>query len=85
MVVVNHKKPEITQEILGRVGPMLQDSLKSGEWRTVKLLLRFLACMQRLLQGEGVFPILGELFDRAVDLQTASSEDVRTPLSDFIC
>ncbi len=83
VVVINHKKPEVTEEILRRVGPKLQDSLRIGEWRTVKLLLRFLACMQRLLQGDGVFPILGELFDRAVDLQTASSEDVGVRFSDL--
>ena len=32
--------------------------------------------MQDILEGDGVFPILDELFSRAADLQTASSEDV---------
>ena len=81
VVVINRKKPEVTEEVLAKVGSNLQDSLKDGEWRRVKLLLRFLGCLQGSLQGDGVFPILGELFDRAVDLQTASSEDVRTRLS----
>ena len=80
VVVINRKKPEVTGEILAKVGSNLQNFLKAGEWRGVKLLLRFLGCVQGLLEGDGVFPILGELFDRAVDLQTASSEDVRTRL-----
>ena len=55
-----------------------------GAWREVKLVLRFLACLQGLLEGEGVFPILEDLFSRAVDLQTASSEDVSTTESVII-
>lgn len=47
-----------------------------GEWRGVKLLLRFLGSLQGILEEEGVFPVLTELFERAVDLQTASSDDV---------
>ena len=56
----------------------MRDHLQAGAWREVKLVLRFLACLQGLLDGEGVFPILEDLFSRAVDLQTASSEDVRS-------
>ena len=47
-----------------------------GKWREVKLVLRLYACLQGILAGEGVFFILEELFSSAVDLQTASSEDV---------
>ena len=55
----------------------MQEHLEAGAWREVKLVLRLLACLQGVLEGDGVFPILEELFSRAVDLQTASSEDVR--------
>jgi nuclear cap-binding protein subunit 1 len=50
--------------------------LERGSWREVKLLLRFLGCLQDLYDGDGVFAILDELFLRAVDLQVASPEDV---------
>jgi nuclear cap-binding protein subunit 1 len=50
--------------------------VKKGEWRDVKLLLRVLGCLQGILEDEGVFTVLTELFERAVDLQTASSDDV---------
>ena len=80
--IVNPKKPEVTEEVLAKAGSSLQEHLQAGNWREVKLLLRFLGCLQGLLQGDGIFPILGELFDRAVDLQTASSEDVRLHLLD---
>jgi nuclear cap-binding protein subunit 1 len=66
----------VTVEVLKKTGEVLQDALNAGAWRDVKLLLRFLSCLQGLLEGEGVFPILEEIFARAVDLQTSSSEDV---------
>ena len=47
-----------------------------GEWREVKLYLRLLGCLQGMFDGDGVFPILDELFSRAADLQMKSSEDV---------
>lgn len=80
VLVVNSQKSEIAAEVLSKVGEALQGCINSGSWRDVKLLLRFLGCLQGLLEGEGVFQILEELFSRAVDLQTASSEDVRFAL-----
>ena len=76
VLVVNPSKPELAQEILEKAGTVIQERLEVGAWREVKLVLRFLGCLQGLLEGDGVFPILEELFSRAVDLQTASSEDV---------
>ncbi|MCJ1248338.1 hypothetical protein MMC30_005555 [Trapelia coarctata] len=75
ILVINPQKPEIVQEMLSRAARAMQENLQKGAWREVKLVLRFLACLQGLLEGDGVFPILEELFSRAVDLQTASSED----------
>lgn len=76
VVIVNPQKPDVAQEILARAAKAIQEYLGVGHWREVKLVLRFLACLQGLLKGDGVFPILEELFSRAVDLQTSSSEDV---------
>lgn len=71
------------EEIVGGKGGVLEkicdeteQRIKNGEWRDVKLFLRFLACLQGILEEEGVFVVLTELFERAVDLQTASSDDV---------
>ncbi|KAL6719588.1 Nuclear cap-binding protein subunit 1 [Lecanora helva] len=75
IVALNAHKPEIAQDVLTKIASELQENLASGAWREVKLMLRLLACLQGLLEGDGVFPILEELFSRAVDLQTASSED----------
>lgn len=76
LIVINPQKPEVAQEILTRAAKAIQEYLEAGHWREVKLVLRFLACLQGLLEEDGVFPLLEELFSRAVDLQTASSEDV---------
>ena len=74
----NQQTPDFVGQVLAKVTPRLQSHLNAGELRSVKLLLRLLACMQSLFAGEGVFAVLEELFNRAVDLQTASSEDVRS-------
>jgi len=74
--LANVQKPEFTSEILQKVGEALQKRLDTGSWREVKLYLRFLGCLQGLFENEGVFAILEDLFSRAVDLQTQSSEDV---------
>ncbi|KAI9850121.1 MAG: hypothetical protein M1838_006055 [Thelocarpon superellum] len=75
VLVANPKKPEVTQEVLVRAGAAAQKHLEAGAWREFKLVLRFLACLQGLFEDAGVFPILDELFSRAADMQTASSED----------
>ena len=66
---------EIGQDVIARAGPQLQEYLDKGEWREFKLMLRFIACLSRLFEEDGVLPILDELFNRAVDLQSASAED----------
>ena len=75
VIAINTQKSEAVDELLAKAVTSLNEHLAAGHWREVKLLLRFLGCLQGLLQGDGVFPVLDELFDRAVDLQTASSED----------
>lgn len=77
VLTLNSKKPELVAIILDKAVTTLNEELRIGAWREVKLVLRFLGCMQGMLDGDGVFPVLEELFSRAVDLQTASSEDVR--------
>ena len=76
VLLANPQKHELTQEIIKRAGDAMQSYLENGSWREVKLVLRFLGCLQGLFEGDGVFTVLEELFSRAVDLQTASSEDV---------
>ncbi|KAI1391236.1 MIF4G like-domain-containing protein [Hypoxylon trugodes] len=75
ILVVNSLKPDILADLLARVASATEEKVKVGEWRDVKLYLKFLACLQSALDGEGLFPLLEELFSRAVDLQTASSDD----------
>lgn len=80
VVLINLEKPQLTEEVLARAGSAIQEHLEAGRWREVKLVLRLLGCLQGIIEGDGVFPILEEFFSRAVDLQTASSEDVSRPL-----
>lgn len=77
VLLVNVKKPEFAEDVLKRIGPALQNYIDEGCWREVKLCLRFLGCLQGLFGGEGVFGVLDDLFQRAIELQTESSEDVR--------
>ena len=75
------KKPEFTEDVLKKIGSALQKYLDDGCWREVKLCLRFLGSLQGLFGGEGVFSVLEDLFQRAVELQTESSDDVRQSAS----
>ncbi|CAM1508318.1 Fc.00g051660.m01.CDS01 [Cosmosporella sp. VM-42] len=75
VLVINTIKPELVDEVLTRLADAAQTKISQGEWRDVKLYLKFLACLQACLDGDGVFPLLEELFSRAADLQTASSDD----------
>ena len=77
MLYANEKNGQITSDVLNLLTEKAQAAVKEGNWRSFKLTLRFMACLQDVLEDEGVFPILDELFGQAVDLQTASSDDVR--------
>ncbi|KAI9367105.1 MIF4G like-domain-containing protein [Aspergillus egyptiacus] len=76
VLVANTIKPELVDDVLKRFAERFQTHVNSGAWREVKLLLRFLGCLQCIFEGDGIFSLLEELFSRAVDLQTASSEDL---------
>lgn len=75
VLYANVEKAEIAKDIITRIGQSAQESVEAGEWTRFKLLLRFLACLGPLFEEDGIMPVLDELFSRAVDLQTASSED----------
>ncbi|KAI9687586.1 MAG: hypothetical protein M1822_002196 [Bathelium mastoideum] len=75
IIYANQQKPVIAEEILARAGQKAQQCVGSGSWREFKLVLRFLACLQRICDGNGVFPILDELFNKAAELQEASADD----------
>lgn len=76
VLAANDKNPKVTKEVLARCAQHAQNALDDGLWRQFKLILRFFACLQPAFEGDGVFPILDELFNRAADQQTASQEDV---------
>lgn len=75
-LIINTLKPELLDQVLAKLAQATESKIKQGEWRDVKLYLKFLACLQACMEGDGLFPVLEELFSRAADLQTASSDDV---------
>lgn len=75
LLYANTEKSEIAANVIAKVGQQMQEAVEGGRWREFKLLLRFVACVSRIFEEDGVLPILDELFDRAADLQAASSED----------
>lgn len=77
VVGVNAKAPEVVKELLGKTETAINRAVKKGDWRVVKLGLRFLGALQGIFEGEGVLAVLEELFQRAVDLQSQNPEEVR--------
>jgi nuclear cap-binding protein subunit 1 len=66
----------VVKEVLGRATGRVNEAVKGGRWREVKLYLKFLGSLQGALSGEGVFPVLEDILGKAVDLQTENNEEV---------
>lgn len=75
VLYANAERSEMADDVVKRTAQQLNDALEAGQLRECKLLLRFMCCLSPLFEEDGVMPILDELFNRAADLQTASSED----------
>ncbi len=76
VLTMNTHKPEFTTEILKKISDGLQKHVDAGSWREAKLYMRLLGCLQGMFEGDGIFPLLEQFFERAADLQMQSSEDV---------
>ena len=76
ILYANEQKADIAKVIIERTGLRLQAALEASEWRSFKLLLRFLVSMHGLFEADGAMPLLDELFNKAADLQTESNDDV---------
>lgn len=72
---------EIAREVVSRAAKGVNDAMKKGNWREVKLYLKFLGALQGMLSGEGVFPVLEDILGKAVDLQTENNEEVSLEMS----
>jgi nuclear cap-binding protein subunit 1 len=72
----NDINAEVSRELIVRTSKKMASALELGEWRDFKLLLRYQAYLQGILEGAGVFQILNQLFDWVIDLQEGSAEDV---------
>ncbi|KUJ20138.1 uncharacterized protein LY89DRAFT_472300 [Mollisia scopiformis] len=79
VVVVNTLKSEMVEEVLKRTGIKVNEAIARGEWREVKLLMKFLGGLQGLLEADGVWAVLEEFLTKAVDLQTDNNEETIGP------
>lgn len=78
VLVANAQKSEVAEEVLRRAALRTNTAIAVGDWREVKLLMKFLGSLQGLLEGEGVWLVLQDLLTKAVDLQTENNEEVST-------
>jgi nuclear cap-binding protein subunit 1 len=76
VLVVNTMRTEMVQEVLKRATERVNACVGAGEWREVKLLMKFLGGLQGVLEGDGVWLVLQDLLSKAVDLQTENNEEV---------
>lgn len=75
-MVLNTLKEEMVMQLLERTIKDLNKSIIKGDWRQVKLYMKFLGSLQGLLEGDGVFTILQDFLTKALDLQTENNEEV---------
>lgn len=78
VLVVNTLNSELAADVLARAAQKANEGIRRGEWREVKLLMKFLGGLQGLLEGDGIFSVLQDLLTKAVDLQTENNEEVRS-------
>ena len=76
VLLVNTIKSEIAGEVLDKAGERVNTAISKGEWREVKLLMKFLGGLQGVLDGEGLWSVLQDILTKAVDLQTENNEEV---------
>jgi len=76
VLVINTLKSEVVVEVLKLAAARTNEAIVRGEWREVKLLMKFLGGLQGILEGEGVWIVLQDLMTKAVDLQTENNEEV---------
>jgi nuclear cap-binding protein subunit 1 len=67
---------KVVEQVVGRMAERVNRAVEGGEWRDVKLGLKFLGGLQGVLEGEGVWIVLQDLLTKAVDLQTENNEEV---------
>ena len=79
VLIVNTMRGDMAEEILGRAAAATNIAIAKGEWREVKLYMKFLGSLQGLLEGDGIFPVLQDILTKAVDLQTENNEEVGCP------
>ncbi|TGO41136.1 hypothetical protein BHYA_0026g00430 [Botrytis hyacinthi] len=79
VMVLNTLKEEMVMELLERAVKGLNKSIIKGDWRQVKLYMKFLGSLQGLLEGDGVFTILQDFLTKALDLQTENNEETIGP------
>lgn len=64
-LVANSQNPEAGKLIVEEAGKAVQQFLLDGQFTKLKLTLRFLGCVHGMLEGEGVFPLLHSVLDKA--------------------
>ncbi|KAK6597146.1 hypothetical protein H4I95_09417 [Botrytis cinerea] len=79
VMVLNTLKEEMVMQLLERTIKDLNKSIIKGDWRQVKLYMKFLGSLQGLLEGDGVFTILQDFLTKALDLQTENNEETIGP------
>jgi nuclear cap-binding protein subunit 1 len=73
---VNVLRSEMCEEVLRRAGERVNTAVAKGEWREVKLLMKFLGGLQGIFEGEGLWVTLQDFLTKALDLQTENNEEV---------
>ncbi|RPA78291.1 hypothetical protein BJ508DRAFT_416621 [Ascobolus immersus RN42] len=69
VMLINSTTPELATMILEEMAKEAAQDLEKGELTSFKLRLRFFGCLQGILEGEGVFPTLNNVVEKARILQ----------------
>jgi hypothetical protein len=70
-LVINSQNAEAGKLILDEFSKATQAYLTEGLLTRTKLLLRFFGCVQGMLEGDGVYPVLNAIVDKAAAVLSA--------------
>lgn len=68
-MLINTTTPEMATLIIEEMAKLATEDLEKGELTAFKLRLRFFGCLQGILEGDGIFPTLNDVVEKARILQ----------------
>lgn len=76
VLLINSTNPEIAQLVVEETVTLAKKHIGDGDLRSFKLELRFLGCLNGMLEDTGILPLVEAIIERARILQESGDEEL---------